>query len=341
MASGHYILQASIALLCYLSWAAHAAQFEVVVGGLQFKPPTVVAAPGDTVLFVFKQGNHSATQSSFENPCVAALGGFDSGFMPVAEGTNVSFPASPLNVTTTEPVWVYCRQANHCQQGMVFAINPGNQFSAFQAAARSSSPSSSTKTVPSSHTSTATSSAVPRPAATSSDHTVVVGGPNRVFFSPSNITAQIGDTVTFQFQQKNHTVTQSTFAQPCVSLTESSTSGQIGFDSSFMPVADNATNFPTYTIQINDTSPLWAFCRQTNHCGAGMVFSVNAPELGPTTFEAFTARAKELNGTKKSSNAVSSASERTTITYRRNGRAGLSATVAAIILVLQFQAAAF
>lgn len=137
--------------------------------------------------------------------------------MPVAEGTNVSFPASPLNVTTTEPVWVYCRQANHCQQGMVFAINPGNQFSAFQAAARSS---------------TATSSAVPRPATTSSDHTVVVGGPNKVFFSPSNITAQIGDTVTFQFQQKNHTVTQSTFAQPCVSLTESSTSGQIGFDSS-------------------------------------------------------------------------------------------------------------
>ena len=39
------------------------------------------------------------------------------------------------------------------------------------------------------------------------------------------------DTVTFQFRQTNHTVTQSTFAEPCVSLTETSTSGEVGFDS--------------------------------------------------------------------------------------------------------------
>ena len=60
---------------------------------------------------------------------------------------------------------------------------------------------------------------------------VVVGGPDILAFSPSNVTAQIGDTVTFQFRQKNHTVTQSTFAAPCVGLAETGAGGQVGFDS--------------------------------------------------------------------------------------------------------------
>ncbi len=30
---------------------------------------------------------------------------------------------------------MYCRQANHCQQGMVFAVNPGDKMAQFQAAA--------------------------------------------------------------------------------------------------------------------------------------------------------------------------------------------------------------
>ena len=163
--------------------------------------------------------------------CVDTSTKFLNTSMPVAEDTNEPFPASPLNVTSTEPVWVFCRQTNHCQQGMVFAINPGNQFSAFQAAAKNTTPSSSVGTASSSHLLTATSSTTSRPTATSSDHVVTVGGPNKLFFSPSNISAQVGDTVTFRFQQKNHTATQSTFAQPCVGLTESSTSGEVGFDS--------------------------------------------------------------------------------------------------------------
>lgn len=35
--------------------------------------------------------------------------------------TNGPFPRAQFNVVDTNPVWVYCRQANHCQQGMVFA----------------------------------------------------------------------------------------------------------------------------------------------------------------------------------------------------------------------------
>lgn len=55
---------------------------------------------------------------------------------------------------------------------------------------------------------------------------------------------------------------QSSFATPCRSLTSTSTSGQVGFDSGFMPVADGVTTFPTWNITVNDTTPIWAYCRQ-------------------------------------------------------------------------------
>ncbi|KAH7889990.1 hypothetical protein F5I97DRAFT_1949095 [Phlebopus sp. FC_14] len=313
-------------LFLALASLVQAAQYNVTVGGgpLRFDPQYVTADPGDIVVFTFKQSNHTATQSTFQMPCSKAANGFDSGFMPVAANNTAGpFPAAEFVVQNTNPVWVYCKQANHCQQGMVFAINPGSQFNAFQAAAMgnvstnassaittaitATAPSSSgivtvTATVPVSGGGSVTTtygsypgSAAPT-SAMSSDHKVVVGG-SSLAFSPSNISAQVGDTVTFQFMQRNHTATQSTFADPCRPLTLTSTSGQVGFDSGFMPVSANATTFPTYTIQINNTTPVWVYCKQTSHCGQGMVFSVNAIESGPNTFAAFKARAIQLNGT--------------------------------------------
>jgi len=35
------------------------------------------------------------------------------------------FPRAQYTVKDTNPVWFYCQQTGHCQQGMVFAINPG------------------------------------------------------------------------------------------------------------------------------------------------------------------------------------------------------------------------
>ncbi|GBE82656.1 hypothetical protein SCP_0410410 [Sparassis crispa] len=323
--------------------------FSVTVGGpgvLKFDPEFVTANPGDQVFFSFRQENHTVSESSFDSPCSLAEGGFDSGFVPVADNNTAGpFPEAEYTVQDTNPVWIFCRQANHCQQGMVFAINPGNQsqFDAFQAGANgsavnasvssSASPSASssasasgvssaqgssssvassgsaspsvvtvtaTVTVPPSATSSSASSSASPASATSADHTVVVGGTNRLFFNPSNITADAGDTVTFRFMQTNHSVTQSSLASPCVSLTESSTNGEVGFDSGFMPVSDNTTAYPTFTIQINNTAPIWAFCKQTNpmsHCGAGMVFSVNADASGSDDFDAFQTKAIQLNGT--------------------------------------------
>ena len=72
--------------------------------------------------------NHSVVQSNFANPCVpinnimSNVTGFFSGFMPVKE-TDSQKPTFTITVNDTKPVWVYCAQMNHCQKGMVMAIN--------------------------------------------------------------------------------------------------------------------------------------------------------------------------------------------------------------------------
>ncbi|KAJ3516728.1 hypothetical protein NLJ89_g950 [Agrocybe chaxingu] len=280
------------------------ATMDVIVGGpgvLKFTPSFVAASLGDVVRFTFQQKNHTATQSTFESPCLRAPGGFDSGFVPVEDGVTNGFPVAELEISTTNPIWVYCRQGNHCQQGMVFAVNPGDRFAAFQAAATGGS-APSTSTAPASTTSLVlatpsfTTSITPS-AAAGLDHKVIVGGPGVLAYNPSNITAQVGDTITFEFREKNHTVTASSFDAPCRALALTSTSGEVGFDSGFQPIADDALTFPTFTIQVNDTKPIWAYCRQGNHCGQGMVFSANADESGARGFAAFRALAKQLNGT--------------------------------------------
>ncbi|ORY27806.1 hypothetical protein BCR39DRAFT_469043, partial [Naematelia encephala] len=84
-------------------------------------------------------------------------------------------------------------------------------------------------------------------------------------YSPDNFNANPGDTVRFTFTAGNHTVTQSTFQSPC---------NASGFTSGFTPVAPGA-NPPTFDLLINDTTPIWGHCEQTNpvvHCAKGMVF---------------------------------------------------------------------
>ncbi|KAF7364957.1 Serine-threonine rich [Mycena venus] len=119
-------------------------------------------------------------------------------------------------------------------------------------------------------------------AVSAADILVKVGENMGVTYNPPNVTAAVGDNVVFQFLSKNHTVTQSTFANPCV---------QQGIDSDFQFVPANATQIPEWSFTVNNASaPLWFFCRQTGHCAKGMVFSVNAPATGKT-FDAFKAAA--------------------------------------------------
>ncbi|KAF8954603.1 hypothetical protein BDZ97DRAFT_1730296 [Flammula alnicola] len=138
------------------------------------------------------------------------------------------------------------------------------------------------------------------------DHLVKVGANSSLIFDPTNITAVAGDTISFQFQGKNHSVTQSTFASPCVKMTTPTA----GVDSGFMPVASGATQLPQWTITVsNATAPLWFFCAQTapvSHCGSGMVFAVNAPPA--KTFAQFQAAAKATAGNSTAATPSASAS---------------------------------
>ncbi|KAF1811140.1 hypothetical protein P152DRAFT_80313 [Eremomyces bilateralis CBS 781.70] len=133
-------------------------------------------------------------------------------------------------------------------------------------------------------------------------HTIVVGGtkppadpagtptPN-LAFTPPSIQAAPGDIVRFEFLQTNHTVTQSTFAQPCAPMPG-------GKDSGFLPNPDGTTPGPTFDFTVASTDAVWMFCAQGPHCSKGMVFAINAAATGEKTFEAYKALALgSANGT--------------------------------------------
>jgi len=313
---------------------ARATDIQVVVGGagiIAYNPPSVNAVVGDRIIFSFREKNHTATQSTLANPCTAAPGGFDSGFVPIAAGDVSGNTTAVYTVQDLNPVWVYCKQSTHCQSGMVFAVNPGNDLATFQANAKASGGGASATSASGAYPAYPSASSTSSAPGLSNNHQVVVGGTGKLFFTPSNITANPGDTITFQFQQKNHTVTQSTFANPCKSIASTSTTGQTGFDSGFMPVADTVTTgFPTYTIQINDTTPIWAFCAQTSHCSSGMVFAVNTVESGPNNFQAFKNKATGASNSTAPSSGSSNGSGSTKMT----SGAGLAGALVAMAFVL-------
>lgn len=137
--------------------------------------------------------------------------------------------------------------------------------------------------------------------ASATTHTIIVGGNSSLTFNPPEVQANVGDEVVWVFMSKNHTATQSSFPSPCRELGATNSSAT-GFDSGFMPVSNTTTSgFPTYSVTINDTNPIWGYCRQTGHCGMGMVFAINAVDNGPKNFTVFQASAKAQNGTAASS----------------------------------------
>ena len=215
---------------------------------------------------------------------------------------------------------------------MVFAVNPGDQFDTFKAAATGGT-AAPTSTAPPTSTTDAPPASTTSAGAAAATHTVVVGGPNKLLFEPSNVPANTGDTIVFQFQQKNHTVTQSTFAAPCQPIADTSSTNQIGFDSGFIPVADGATDFPTFSIQVNSTSPVWAYCKQGNHCGQGMVFAINAPTSGSQSFDAFLNLAKSTNGTSGNGGYGGGGGDaNSAVGAFVSGRLGLAVSIGALVL---------
>lgn len=121
-------------------------------------------------------------------------------------------------------------------------------------------------------------------------HTVTVGGPAGLVYAPDQLNdVPIGDTVIFEFLSQNHTVTQSSFDLPCDPLAA-------GMDSGFMPNPNNTVSPPPQiAMQVMVDTPLWFYCRQANHCGMGMTFSINPTK--DKTQAAFQAAAIKQKGT--------------------------------------------
>ncbi|KAF2396439.1 Cupredoxin [Trichodelitschia bisporula] len=92
---------------------------------LVFSPNSIMAKPGEMVQFQFYSKNHSVVSSSFDQPCVplvqSAPNAFFSGFMPTNAEGQLTYT---LPIKDTNPIWFYCSQARHCQDGMVGVINP-------------------------------------------------------------------------------------------------------------------------------------------------------------------------------------------------------------------------
>ncbi|KAI0294368.1 hypothetical protein BC826DRAFT_342621 [Russula brevipes] len=117
------------------AWLAGAKVIVITVGGnttddgtTTFVPQRVDAVAGDTVVFNFTNGNHTATESTFSGPCTPAhdtdvtINGFNSGFrntQPNTTGTILSVPINRENENHT--FWFF--DYNTCGQGGVGAIN--------------------------------------------------------------------------------------------------------------------------------------------------------------------------------------------------------------------------
>ncbi|KAJ7711723.1 hypothetical protein B0H16DRAFT_1627410 [Mycena metata] len=272
--------------------ASSGAKILVQVGagnGLTFSPSNISANTGDTVSFQFLNGNHSVTQSSFASPCEPLAGGIDSGLQFVAANAT-AVPEFSFTITNgSKQFFFFSKQtvpANECNKGMVFSINQDptsavKSFAAFQANAKADIPASTATAVGTKAT------AVPAKASSGSEILVQVGADDSLTFSPSNISAKAGDTVTFQFLSKNHSVTQTTFAEPCSSPLFG------GIDSGFQPIAPNATAIPQFSFTLNNANtPLFFFSKQGAECNQGMVFSINQNPNSAQSFAAFQANAE-------------------------------------------------
>jgi len=127
-------------------------------------------------------------------------------------------------------------------------------------------------------------------AAVSAKQIPVKVGESGLNYTPNDFTADIGDEIVFSYYPKNHTVTQSSFAKPCVPLAG-------GFFSGFIPTASGVAE-KTFTIKVTTKDPIWFYCSQPvlTHCTAGMVGGVNINQSSKNTLAAFKLLAAATNG---------------------------------------------
>ncbi|KAL8335711.1 hypothetical protein RB598_009751 [Gaeumannomyces tritici] len=267
-----------------LATVAHGKEWIVAVGrgGLKFDPEVIPDAKGgDTVTYQFYARNHSVVASSFGEPCKPlAKDLIFSAFVPNESPDVPSTTSFTITIKDKKPLWFYCAQGNHCQQGMVHSINappagPGNSHDEFKKKAKDVVATLSPPGGPPGGL----------PVGGERIVKVQVGGSNGSFtFTPNDLIEPKGTVVQFSFNPANHSVVQSSFEKPCSPLEGG------GFSSGFIPTQARPSG-ALFHIKVTDEKPIWFYCGQGRHCQTGMVGSVNAPAQG-NTLAAFADKAK-------------------------------------------------
>lgn len=101
---------------------------------------------------------------------------------------------------------------------------------------------------------------------------VAVGAAGKLAFDPPAVNASKGTLLQFSFLGVNHTLTQSSFDDPC--------KGAGAFDAGYRQFnPTNTSGAFVVDFAVDTADPQWFFCIQTLeplHCNAGIVFSLSA-----------------------------------------------------------------
>jgi plastocyanin len=273
----------------------HYVDVGIFEGKVQFVPDSVDAEIGDIVLYNFLAKSHSVTQSNFNTPCTFN-GGFDTGLNQPNPENQTDLFLIPFTVSTKTPLWFYCKQPgppNHCGQGMVFGINPAGKMDQFVQNAIKQNGALQASSLATTATSTTTSASTTTMSTSTVIPTVTVGegdGTVLKFDPPFLQNIAPGQHVHFDFRALNHTLTESSFDDPCSKLPGTT------IDTNFMNAnkADTPEAKP-FDLWINTAVPRYFYCKQANgtpnsHCGKGMVFAVN---IDQDRFDDFVKNAEE------------------------------------------------
>ena len=103
------------------------------------------------------------------------------------------------------------------------------------------------------------------------NHDILVGQ-SGLSFTPETTVAAVGDTLTFHFFPRHHSVVRGPYETPC----SYSTAANDTFFSGFIPSTSGAAS-QTFTVTVKDTKPMWYYCSQASHCQLGMAGVVNPP----------------------------------------------------------------
>ncbi|RWA13241.1 hypothetical protein EKO27_g1865 [Xylaria grammica] len=277
----------ALGLVFSVSFAA-AVNIEVTVGKdskLEFNPASITAQIGDTITYKFFSKNHAVAQSTFADPCHLQENGIFSGFTPNAS-PDVAAPTDfTITINDTKPLWFYCPQTNgnHCQNGMVHAINApntGNTFDAYMTKAKQAATPS-------------TPAAGTLPLGGLRKLHIDVGFNGELMFNPNNVTELVGTVVEFSYNPANHSIVQSSFDKPCQPIEREGG----GFIAPFVPTQQTPSGV-TFEVTLTNSDPIWFYCAQTkkSHCQSGMDLAAKAPPstIGPDTP---VVGALKLNGT--------------------------------------------